>query len=754
MSRQRLSTLAILLAVALASWFVRATQHRKVALEDGRGWITTDPDSQYQMRRVERALDEGLPPAGFDERMNAPHGAPIPWPPYYTSALALALGPFAPEEGRRLWIERAVGSSAVVFSVLGTLLAAWAAHRLAGNTAALVAGLSHALCGAAVEYGKVGNGDHHAFVSLLSGAMLFVFSCACDERTLVHRGRSLALGACAGALAGLALGSWVASLMYVVQLELALGVLLSLHARRPRAGVPLFGLAFHGTALLVLWPAIVHSPWIAEQPWIVVNLSWFHAAFLALGALVCAPLAWLAPQSPWTRRWPALALAALLALGLWVTLGDGAPARGVREGFAWVSRADAFMARVGESRPLVGSGTGGALFDALGLHVLLLPAAWIAMLRAARCGDLRWLPWTFALPLMAAQAAHQARFAEALALPMAVALGFAIELWIDALSRAGRGARAIAWMRTLAPVAVVLCSWPTLSKTRTRLQAGANAARFELASRLGARAACEWIGAQPELTAGESVLADWNHGHLIERVAQRASVATNFGSYVGVDGFRAPARLFLSEDFDAADNLLAEHGARYVLVDSDLPNNLNGMLTVLPQSRERYVEPGSERGGDVRPAWFLTLGARLMFDGAVFGPLAPGSRPADRLRCVWIAPFTDPTRQLRRSGEFAPAAWVWERVAGAVVELRGEPGAELRLELDVRFEAVQRTLRWKDRVSLDGAGLARLRVPYATDARNGDGSAAGPARWTLGSRSGLLSIPESAVRAGTVLRVP
>ena len=746
-SRERWLAAAMLALVACVSGFARVAQHRRVELPGRAGWFTTDPDTQYQVRRFERCLDEGLPPANADERMNAPHGAPIPWPPYYSGVLAVALGPFAPVEGRAEWSERAVASAALVFSVLGSLLAALAARSLAGNVAGLVAGLLHALCGASVAYGKLGNGDHHAFVSLVAGAMLFALSAGFGERALASVRRSVLLGAAAGTLAGLAMGSWVASLLFVIEVQLALGVLLVLHARAPRAGTAALGLSFHLAALAVVLPAVLASPWKRDLPWIVVNLSWFHPSFLALGALVFAPLPWLG-ESRWRTRYPWLVAGALVLLGAWIAVGSGGPARGVREGFEWVSRTDAFMARVGESRRLVGAGTGGALFDALGYAVLALPAAWALMLARARRESRLW-PWTVAVPLLAVQAAAQARFAEALALPLAVALGWCAA---SAMPASWRGK---AVPHALAAAALAIAgSWPTVARSVQRALRGPAPVESERSAMLGARLACEWIARRPLLDPGESVLAMWTHGHLIERVAGRASVATNFGSYVGLEGFAASSRFHLCEDPDEADALLERHRARFVLVDSDLPNSLNTQLdSVEPERRARYVAPGSEHGGQVLAPWFLTLGARAMFDGAVFGPLAPGSRPLDRLRLVWSAPLADRERPLRGPSDFAPAAWVWERVAGAVVEARGAPGEPFVVKLAVEFASNGRTLRWRDETRVGADGLARLRVPYATDAPNGDGSPAA-ATWSVGSERGSLRVPERTVREGAKLAVP
>ena len=43
-----------LVLVALVAAFARHVQHRKVQLAGSSTWITTDPDSLHQLRRIER----------------------------------------------------------------------------------------------------------------------------------------------------------------------------------------------------------------------------------------------------------------------------------------------------------------------------------------------------------------------------------------------------------------------------------------------------------------------------------------------------------------------------------------------------------------------------------------------------------------------------------------------------------------------------------------------------------------------------
>lgn len=760
--QRRFSTLALALAlVALVAWFARESLHRRVELLGHAEWVTTDPDTLYHVRRVDRALTEGGAVAGFDERLNAPEGSAIPWPPYYTQLVSAVLAPFAPqdERERRDWIEPAVASFACVFSVLTSLAVALAAYMLVGPPlrllAALIAGFSHALSPVAVAYGKLGNGDHHAFVSLLALVLLICLTRALRSRGLDDPRRALRWGVAAGAVAGLALGAWVASTLYIVQAQVVLALAVVEHSRRPRAGLAALGLAFHLTALLVLVPALANSPWRESTPWSVVNLSWFHAAFLFAGALVFAPLPVLRAPSTLLRAWPAIVFVGLLLAAGAAAFLDTAWSRAVREGFAWASRTDAFMARIGESRRLVGEGAGDAVFADLGYGVALLPLALGWMLWRAwreRCPVLTL--WGVATLVLAVQSASQARFAEALSAPMAVVIAWAAARALQHSKVAT--ARPTAALATAALLIALACvaQWPTLDKLAQRLRGERASAPSERPATLGARLACDWIAQQPALAPGESVLASWSHGHAIEWAAQRASVATNFGSYVGVRGFSAPARFFLSEDESSAVELLDEHRARFVLVDSDLPGTLNTLIEHgAPERRARYVGSGAERGGMVRPEWFLTLGARALFDGYL-GPRGVDGAPFERLRLVWVAPIRDAGRPLRSPRDFAPAAMLWERVAGALVEARGAKGDELSLELELVFPVADKSLRWRAASIADAQGVARVRVPYATDGAFGEGRARGGVNYRFGSRSGQLDIADAQVRAGDVIALP
>jgi asparagine N-glycosylation enzyme membrane subunit Stt3 len=755
--RTRFALPLILVLVALCSLAARELLRARVQLPRGGDWVTFDNDSFYHMRRVARVFDEGLPVAETDPRLDHPAGARIPWPPYYTLMLAAALAPFAPQdaEQRRGFIERGVGNSALVFGVLGSLLAAGIGWKLARAPGALFAGLYHALCYGSISYSRSGIGDHHAFVAFLAAALLASLALGLGAGALERPARAWGYGVLAGLLAGLALGAWVGSLMYLLQVEFLLAILLFFHARRDLPGLVPLGLGFHLAAAAVSLPAVLSSPWRETTPWIVVNLSWFHTTFLLIGACVFAALARLAPGGFARRRYPWLVACALLLMGTLLLLFDAAPARGVREGFAWVSRADAFMSGIQESRPLLGEGARGLgqTFRYLGYGSLLLPVAWLALCQQAwRRGRLELLPWIVSLPPLALQALRQVRFTDALSVPLAIGLTAALALLLPlGAGKLGKtGATVGAAIAAL--LLVCLAQLPTLRALESVARMDSQARAVSLREPIAQRMMLNWIRRRTPADGDYCVLADWTHGHGIEWAADRPSVATNFGTYTAEEGFFDAARFFLTEDFEGAEELLTRRRARYVYLTSSYPASLRHSVPVLyPEGPNPFVENMDEgRGfGPFQPRltarWLRTMGARLMNSGRVFGAHEP---PVDFLRLVHVSPAVDPEPRMKEFHARSPMGWIWEHVPGARVSVAAPPGTRFSLRIDLSYgpAAIPHTFEAATVAGKDG--VARLRVPYTTDETNGDGRVQGGAHFELGGRREALSVPESAVLAG------
>ena len=684
------------IAVGLLSWGLRETLNRRVEGQGARPgeWVTHDPDSLYHMRRVERALDDGLPPAEFDPLLNAPHGSAIPWPPYYTWVVTGLLAPFVPDDpatgARHAWIEMRVATLATVFSVLASLVAAAVVWRWGGPLAALAAGSYHALCLSSVVYGKVGNGDHHAFVSLVSALMLGLLSAALARGALDRARRGWLWGLGLGLLAALALGSWVASLLYVIEVQLVLAIVMLSTSDRERPGLAPLGLGFHLTALALVLPAVLSSPWRDLQPWQVVNLSWFHPAFLFAGALVFVPLGAFERHAKARRVYPWIVGATLLVAGVALAWLDSGPAKGLREGFAWMSRMNLFMSGISESRPLIGPGAGWDALTELGFGLLVLPVGWWILGKGPKTAAwLATMPWIVGSGLRALQAARQARFAEALAVPLAVVIGLTIaRVW----PRRQSPSRRALWGAGV--LALVVACHPRTASNALAEWRGTRApqARRDGPAVLGARDAARWIAQQggPE----GAVLASWSHGHTFEWEARRPTLGTNFGSYVGEDAFRAAPAFFLSSSEADGLALLDRHGVRYVVVTSELPRGTRRhdrdrrsrrcANASSPESPETSSPRGSRRSG-----------ARLLFGGRRFEP--NGSEDGGSvagLRLVHVTPRRDPRRPLRGPRDLSPAASVWERVPGAVLEAKGAPGEWLRVQLRVRFAEARKTIEF------------------------------------------------------------
>ncbi|TAH39669.1 MAG: hypothetical protein EYC70_02445 [Planctomycetota bacterium] len=760
--RRPLALFALLVLAACLSWGAREANHMRLNYPEVRhadgsatpltfhapsDWFSADPDGLYHCRRLERTFAEGLPPAETDPLLNYPEGARIPWPPYYTWLLHALLAPSLPAEAelRQAAIEHSVATLPMLFGIAASLLAVLAGWMLAGSPGALVAGAGHALFYGAIHYSVPGVGDHHAFVSLLAVALLLLLSLALARGALQRPVRGWAWGSACGAGAGLMLGTWAGALLYIFEVQLILAVLLFLHARRSLPGLAPLGLGFHLAALLTVLPAILTSPWKQEFPWIVVNLSWFHLGFLLVGALVFVPLPFLAPWSPLRKRYPFLVAGALLALAALLLLIGSGPAAGVREGFAWVSRVNSFMAGIAESEPLLAAdrtGTDiGGIFSWLGFGVLLFPLAWCAAVAAVwrREEELRLLPWLVAAPLLLVQALLQRRFADPLALPMLVTLGWAANALLQA--RSGWSGRLGAQLRALpraGPVvlgltAICLAQAPTIKRSLDRLQ-HREADRVSTSFfRQGAwRVLVEWLALYAQERAPGSVLAGWDRGHAIEWVAGLPTVATNFGSYVGVESFRDPPRFLLATDPIAAEEVLRRRQVRYVLLHSGLADSFDALKLAL-----------SGPGAQDEPRWRGSLAERLMPVGSDF--TRGDAMPVRYLRLVHVPPSLDPAPSSRfGSNVKVPAGWIWEYVPGAQLEVEA---AELTVEVVVEYPS-GRSYRYRDSAAADSDGRARLRFPWATDQPNGEGVAIS-ATWSTGASSHPLQVPELVVLSGS-----
>jgi len=708
-SASRALLLTILAFVGALSLGVREVNHLRRPGANGE-WFSADPDSMYHMRRVDRALSEGLPVAQHDRLLDFPArgelGAPIPWPPYYTYVGYAFARPGAPVEAqaRRVHVEQVMARLPSLFAALASVLAALAAYRLFGASGALVAGVYHAFLFASLKYSYVGNADHHAFVSCLHAALLFVASRAFEPEGLRSPKSGVRYGIAAGVLCGVMLGAWVAALIHLVLFELALFWMGRVNARTERAGFGPFALSFHLAAAIALVPAAISSPWSGMGAEAVLNLSWLHVLGLLCGALAYAPplftqglWKWHASLLPW------VAITALLLLSL-TPFYDG-----IEESGEWATGADRFMANINESQPLFALKP---LVSYLGYGVFVLPIAWAFCLRSALRGRHALFPWVVAVPALFLLALLQRRFAELLGVPLAVTLGGLVGQLELRFERA-RVFKFAFLLALFANAGVARTTWK-------RLRAGSGSIPTQAEGRDRAyRAMYAWLGENTPAPDSPglpeySVLAQWDHGHGIEWVGERATIATNFGSYLGEDSYLDPWRFFLETNQADAEKLLERRRVRYILMASDWQRNQQTMQAALPDHRADF---------GMVPYLSRTSQDRLGF-----------------LRAVYVSRLDD-DQHLGVSGT------IYEYVPGAWLEVHGSPGATLVASLRITY-AGDTSIIWSGRMRANAEGGARMRVPYCTDGANGDGRADGLISWSFDGRRGEQAVPEDAVYSG------
>jgi asparagine N-glycosylation enzyme membrane subunit Stt3 len=770
-SARTLTYVAIFLLVVLVSWGVREAGHLRLEFAENSSqageWYSVDSDGLYHLRRIERHRAEPGLPAASDPYLNYPKGAVVPWPPYYTM-VASAL---TSHSGTRLDLEHAASELPLSFALLTTLLAACCGALFAGPRGALLAGLLHALSYGSVHYSTPGVADHHAWVSMLATALLVLFALAVQQQIFLRPRLASFVGALAGTIAGVLLGSWVGAVLYILPLQLALGWWLCVKRDDRWLGLATFGLFFHLLAVATLGPAVLSSPWRFEHPWMVVNLSYFHLAWLAVGALVFVPPLFM-PFHKARARYPMLVIAVGAVLGAITMLLEVGPGPGIREGFAWASRADAFMSGIAESAPLWGVDhhNSGGFMRWIGLGVLLLPFALWSAWQSIRRGNHALVPFFIAAPLLAVQAFAQRRFADPLAAPLAILIAWwLVHMW----GRLRLPQRNVAFGLAIAALLGVGLQMPTAIYAFQR----AGVSRID-DQKSAERSLFEWLGAREDLPLGEAarpggvdpnlnpiapggenaldtkqaVMAAWDFGHVIEWAAQRPTIATNFGTYIGVDSFRDPAVFFMSEDARTAEDVLIARDVRYVVSTARFPSLLPTLVKALEDGRKmsdyQAAVGEGQRAVKLLPRWYGTTGAMLFDIGNdMDGPDGP-AQAVDYLRLIYMSELV--VAVAPQLGSSQRAARIWERVPGA--QLVSNVGVGQELQVQVNFETRNRHNEplfqgsWTHRAVADETGFARLRLPYHSGL-NGSVWVVS-ILWGTKDQLELLEVPEQVVLVG------
>jgi hypothetical protein len=576
----------------------------------------------------------------------------------------------------------------------------------------------------------------------------------------------------AGAAAGLMLGVWVGALMYLVPIQLLCLWWLYNYFNRQ---VALFVSLFHLSALVVLLPAILQSPWIADYPWMVINLSNFHWLWLSLGVVLPIPIWWSGSQVA-TRKYMRLAVACGAAVTAIIFAFDIPPANHILEGFAWVSRADAFMAGIAESAPLIGD-TGSqstGLLEWIGWTALMLPFAYWWACRDKKFATPVLLPWLIALPPLLLQGLAQRRFADALSAPMAVIVAVSY-VWLLSKTKMkpplqivfatvflffgqfagityslnGGGSTTIREINSAENLNQLLkIVWSRVNSkpdyfTVKRINpynevAGAEHDLFE------------WIAEQEPQP--RSVLAAWDFGHTIEWVAKRPSIATNFGSYIGRDSFVDPAKFFMASSHQDAEDILLKRKVQYVVVTSQLPDLLASHAQRVGADVKEYRTIIEGKELQLSAKWFQTMAAQVFNLGYDITVVDGPASSIPYLRLVYVSPvLTVVGEQL---GSKTSVGRIWEYVPGADVHGVTQSNSAIDVVVDFKFMHDGKKLvanQWSAHVRSDDNGAFKVRVPYCSGS-NGEAMVT-KMTWSDSQGVHVFELSEAQVMHGETVRL-
>lgn len=730
-SARGLRVAAGLAAVCLLALLFRSLGFESVFPGNGEVFFVVG-DGHYHARRALFGFVNFPSLLTFDPYLNYPDGAGVPVPPLLDFLVAAAARAF----GRSVSVfEHVLAWSTPVHGALTPLPIYFAARAVGSAGVALGAGMVFALLPASVFVSRLGDADHHAAVAGLGATLLALCMASVAPGARGSRLASLGGGL---ALARLAiLGSWSGSLLY---LAIADGVLAlaGVFARRPDL-LAMQGASALLTGVLVL-PLVLWLPTPPGGEWSALTLSRLHVWAVLAVAAVAGALAVLeqhrASRGPFESAARLAGVGAVIAASSWLVLP------GLREGLlpgaSFLGTTERTGLATAELQPLfslLGRPAHGPATFHYGLFAWVLPLAPVAALAAAwdartRAAALVLAGWATALGALAVwQVRYGGDFAPAASLCFALLLAQASRFLVRLLRAPGRAAAAVAL--ALGALAFYLpfraLYLPQLRASWSVLSAGRPIGDPALATPTGSliRFLQSVRRATPEtsgfLDAGGfpeyGVLNPARIGHPIHYVARRASAADGLLHTVGAENFAAARRFFEVKSEAAALEIAKRLRARYVVT------------MFFPGATPESVATRLQRDDGA-------AGRRLRrFRLVTEGP--PGGRPLGDLL------------QLPRPEAVVPYK-LFEVVAGALLEVRGAPGAPVLASVTVQTPTGRR-FEYRAMARVEPEGVARLRVPYATEGGT-PAHTLGPWRVRVGDAERSVRVGEADVLEGR--RVP
>ena len=523
-------------------------------------------DANYHARRALWTMLNFPRVLAIDPYLNYPHGATVPWPPlldWLVAAVSLVLG------GSVRVFERVAAWTPPLLGALAVLPIYGLGRLMRGPGVGIGAALIFACLPLVVQYGQVGNYDHHAAMAPLGGLLLLCYASALDERTRGPALLAALLGLVASRIALMLV--WQGNLLYLGPCELAFTGLAVVARRRDLLGAQALGALFTSAAIA---PLVSGGGPLIGGPWSAIELSRLHVTAFVCISVVSGGLLAL------DRLRPAKSGGAELRRALWISALLGGlllvlpgPREGLQSAFDFVTRADEYGATNLENQRLfLGTGKLGHLraLQQVALYAYLVPVAALALLwEARRRRESRHALLLLALwaGLLGAMALTQRRYMNDFAPVGCAAFALLLAQVGDLLRERRIGPD---WLPRLAPpvlgVALLLPAFPThvAALRQTLARSGADAVGADRAAETAKGALLRFGQAVREATPATaslygpgpppeySILGFVGIGHVLHYVAERPTPADNFGPYIGRENFRTVLDYFLLADEEEA----------------------------------------------------------------------------------------------------------------------------------------------------------------------------------------------------------
>ncbi|MCP3983486.1 MAG: hypothetical protein GY723_03810 [bacterium] len=711
---------ALLLAFAL-SLGIRSLQFDLAFSDDGAVRLAPH-DASYHARRALYSFVNFPSVLIFDPYIAYPDGAPVPIPPLYDWLLAGVARIFGQDT---LTFERVAAWASPLLSALTVLPIFAVGRRLGGSGVGLGAAFLFALLPASSNRSGIGNPDHHAAVALLAACWLAsLIAEAVSDRDRRRRWLHAVLHA---AVVAAMLLVWSGSLLYLVLGEGARLFASTVIGRHPDRLIDQGAAALLVAGLVGSWVVLTGNP--LGGPFSTTELSWMHTVVLVALALLAASMAALEVFRPQPIAWRRLLRVAVVGLLIVLPLLSFDELREpLASGTGFLAKQDVWAALNIEQQPLFSSSPGRlpatTLFGGYAFLIPLAPLLVALRWRGSRLPEALFvmLAWTTLLGLLTLD---QVRYAMDFAV-----VGSVVFAW----SLADLKTRITPWLpgsgvatAVVVGLGVALLAPPLalhkgglIRALKRPASARAQISPSELVRRFGEeirRVTPETSGyLDSELLPEYGLLVPPSLGHTLLYAARRPVPANNFGPYLDPEKYHRASEFYQVSTEAAAVAIAEQLGARYVV------------------TRPRGV------AGKSPGAFFAQL---HIGDGAA----TAGRAALEHFRLIAEAGGSPALARRRRPIPLK----LFERVQGAVLEARGEPGELLAAEAKITTPG-GRKIRYRAVSRVGSDGLARIRVSYSTD-RTTPVRAAGPYSVSLAEARWQVPVSDAAVREGRVLRV-